>query len=862
MGFATAIMCLCQNTHDPQRFPSMGRGAGDLIFVGVIPLLFSLTFAHPVWAQFLPSAPTKSAQQTKSTPTASPAASSSMTVDIEPVALSDVAKRLEASRRLLRQVSESSEATELAGIVSQIEAVRSTFEEDAKNAQASIAASLRPEEIWDLEVAWKNRAAKIAKWQATLSNLSSELYKDFALVDREEKTWELSLKSYQGRSLPGEVERSIRNLLAEAKKVKSQVQKRLDAVLVVENQLYQWETTTSVILGNITLAKDRFRESLVVAERVPLWESMSEWAGMKLPPGGITAVFSRQLADSIDYALTHTRAVIVTIFSFMAVLIVTSLLRRKMAHWTREHPNFEEATYFLKRNFSLAMLLTLVPLLLFLAQNAPRLVIALVALVLLIPLLRLLPPFFHPAARPVLYILAGFHVLDTLRNFFLTIPLLERLSFLVADSVAIVIVVWLFRPSRIKRTQMEKATPNYLIIAPPIILLLLLASVVANIVGYFDLARVLSTGTLYSMYAAFALFGTAAALSVMFTVLLDTDWAQSLSIVRHYAKTMSLWTFRLLRLTAFAFWLEAVLNLFTVKDSVVNALVAFFTAPIKEGRVNFSLWDVIAFGLVFAAAILIARGVRLILEEDVFPRIRVARGVPTMISTVVYYTLLLFGFFLALGIGGVDINRFTLLAGAFGVGVGFGMQNIVNNFISGLILLFERPIHLGDTIEVAGVQGVVKHIGIRSSVITIQDGADAIIPNATLISEKLMNWTLTDPWRRVDVRIAVAYGSDMQEVMRILLSVAAADPNILRDPAPAVVFQGFGESALNFELRAWTLVRNNLDNKSRLSIAVFHALREGGIEIPFPQRDLNLRSVDKQIKELLSRIGPGLRKAE
>jgi potassium-dependent mechanosensitive channel len=121
-----------------------------------------------------------------------------------------------------------------------------------------------------------------------------------------------------------------------------------------------------------------------------------------------------------------------------------------------------------------------------------------------------------------------------------------------------------------------------------------------------------------------------------------------------------------------------------------------------------------------------------------------------MVSTVVYYTLLLFGFFIALGMAGVDINRFTLLAGAFGVGVGFGMQNIVNNFISGLILLFERPIHLGDTVEVAGVQGVVKHIGIRSSVITTQDGADAIIPNATLISEKLMNWTLTNDWRRVD----------------------------------------------------------------------------------------------------------------
>jgi potassium efflux system protein len=780
----------------------------------------------------------------------------------EPVPLSDVAKRLEVSRRVLRQVSERAEAAELAGIVNEIEAARNAFEDEAKSAQAAIAGSPRPEELWDLEVSWKNRAAKIAKWQATISRWRSELYKDYTLVDQEEKIWELSLKSYPARSLPNEVERAIRNFLGEAKKVKSQIQKRLDAVLVVENQLYQWETTASVILGNITLAKDRFRESLVVAERVPLWEFMREWERVKLPKGGITAVFSRQLSDSIEYALARSRDLVIIIFYFIVVLIITSLLRRKVAQWTRDHPHFEEATYFLKRNVSLALLLTLVPVLLLLAQNAPRLVISLVALVVLIPLLRLLPPFVHPAARPVLYLLAGFHILDSLRNFFLTIQLFDRLSFLVSDSVAIVIVAWLFRPSKIRQTSAENPPPPYLIVASRIVLLLLSVSLVANIVGYFDLARVLSTGTLYSIYAAFALFGTAGALSVLFTVLLDTDLARSLSIVRRYTKTMSWWTFRALRFTAFAFWLNAVLNFFTVKDSVVKALVAFFTAPIKEGRINFSLWDVIAFGLVFAAAIVIARGVRLILEEDVFPRMRVARGVPAMVSTVVYYTLLLFGFFSALGMAGVDINRFTLLAGAFGVVVGFGMQNIVNNFISGLILLFERPIHLGDTVEVAGVQGVVKHIGIRSSIITTQDGAEAIIPNATLISEKLMNWTLTNEWRRADVRVGVAYGSDLEKAMHILYSVAAADADVLREPAPAVLFQGFGDNALIFELRFWVSVHAQVDVKSRVSIALAQALREAGIEIPLPQRDLHVRSIDERVEEILTRGQPKAAKTD
>jgi small-conductance mechanosensitive channel len=233
-----------------------------------------------------------------------------------------------------------------------------------------------------------------------------------------------------------------------------------------------------------------------------------------------------------------------------------------------------------------------------------------------------------------------------------------------------------------------------------------------------------------------------------------------------------------------------------------------------------------------------------------------------MITTTVYYVILLFGFFVALGMAGVDFNRFTLLAGAFGVGIGFGLQNIVNNFLSGLILLFERPIHPGDTIEVGGVSGIVKNIGIRSSTISTGDGADAIIPNATLISEKLMNWTLTNPWRRMEIHIGVAYGSDLQKVMEILLAVAAAESSVLKDPAPAVVFQGFGDSALNFGLRFWTLVQANVDIKSKLSIELAQALQEAGIEIPFPQRDLNLKSMDNQIKELFDRDHPRLGKVK
>src|SRR5262245_56394532 len=838
--------------------PDACRSLIDLFALVAFLSFLPLSGLAAVPGQLLPKPADTAAQQTETpAPPAQPA-----TPVVEPIPLSDVAKRLESSRRQIRDVGERIQDPEISSITKEIEATRNTFAEEAKRADSAIASSLQPEELSDLENSWKSRVARLAKWQQVVSRWTNQLYKDFTLVDQEEQTWELTLKAPPAGSLPREVERAVRDLLAEIKKVKAVARKRLDAALVLENQLYQRETAISEILSGITQGRERFQEGLIVAERVPLWQIMTEWQRMGLAATEVAALLSRQFWDALEFLRTHLLGLGLTVGLFVFILIVASLLSRKVSQWTQDHPNFQEATHFLKRPVSLALLVTLVLSLIFFATNAPRMLRGLEALLLLIPVLRLLPRLLHPAAQPVLISVAVFYIFDAVANLFLSLPLLDRLFFLFLDIVAIAVLIWLLTLARVRRLSAENATPAYLIFFFRVALLLLITSLVANILGYFDLAKLLSTGTLYSAYAGFAIFGTAKALSTLFAVFLDTNLARSLAVVRRYNSVISRWGFRVFNLAAFVLSIEAMLRFFTVRDNVIGVVTDFFTAPIREGRVDFSLWDIIAFGLVLIAAVLISRAVRLLLEEDVFPRMRLGRGIPIMISTTAYYAILLFGFFFALGIAGVDVNRFTLLAGAFGVGIGFGLQNIVNNFISGLILLFERPIQPGDTIEVGGVSGIVKKIGIRSSTISTGDGADAIIPNATLISDKLMNWTLTDPWRRIEINIGVAYGSDLQKVMEILLAVANADSNVLKDPAPAVVFQGFGESTLNFALRFWTLVQANVDTKSRVSIAVAQAFGEAGIEMPFPQRDLNLKSADKQIKELFSPKGQEPRKTE
>jgi len=190
---------------------------------------------------------------------------------------------------------------------------------------------------------------------------------------------------------------------------------------------------------------------------------------------------------------------------------------------------------------------------------------------------------------------------------------------------------------------------------------------------------------------------------------------------------------------------------------------------------------------------------------------------------------------------GVNVDRITVLGGAFGIGVGFGLQNVVNNFVSGLIVLFERPVRVGDAVQIGDVQGEVRRIGIRSSTVRTWDGAEVVVPNSMLVSEKVTNWTPIDRRRRIVIPVNVAYGSVPDEVLKVLAGVAAQTPDLVAAPAPLPVFLGLGDYALTFELRVWT---DRLDRgeglRSEMGIAVYAALRDAGIAIP-TARDIRIQ---------------------
>ena len=487
-----------------------------------------------------------------------------------------------------------------------------------------------------------------------------------------------------------------------------------------------------------------------------------------------------------------------------------------------------------------------------LAASAPIGVAFVFYLFYAIPVLRLFAPLTQPKLRIFLYVFAAFYALVGL-SLVLRLPqALKRETYALLVLGALLSLGWLSRPSRVRELPVSGRILRMGVIAVRGCLALLAASLAANIAGLFSLSQVLGLAALLGPFLASCLYCGVRILKLVLSTVLRTLWARTLLEMR--ASMLERWGGQLLAIVAAFVWVRFMLRLFTIYESMKGALATVLRFPIGVGKLHFTLGDALGFVLILLGGYALANGITFLLKKMVLSRLPLKRGVPYAVSTVTYYVLLLLVALAGLSAAGVDMSKFTVLTGALGVGLGFGLQNIVNNFVSGLILLFERPIHVGDTVEVGGLVGIVRRIGARSSTVVTYQGAEVIVPNSNLLSNQVINWTLSSQWRRVDVRVFVAYGTDPEQVIKLLVGVAESHPGVLLERPPAAFFMGFGESALNFELRFWCDRQDAwFQLQSDVTVAIAKALQEAGIKIPFPQRDLHLRSVSAPAGETLMR---------
>jgi len=700
--------------------------------------------------------------------------------------------------------------------------------------------SLREEVVY-----WSGLSERAAAQRKRLTTRADELQNQLSQLDQEQARWQATRDQIHDTEGIQVVAARVQHELGAIRSIRGQAQDQLNQVLTLQNQLSETGRQISDSLAKLVEAEDRFRVRVLDRDSQPLWSSnafrnSSQPAEMRL---GRSA---HQELVSVGEFL-RTRAIGLLFIPVLYLFAVLAAIKLKNYMASRTWPGvLPEAHQVFARPFAVALMITLT-LTISETPSAPVTLVLIAYLLWMGVLFRLGPLVIPAGTRSLFYLLLTFCLIMIARGGVPLPPGLRRITLPILILGALIAFGWATRPSKLSQMGLSKWAHILLRTGIRLGLFLMAMGLLVNICGFVSLSRVLGVGTLLSAFFAAGIYCVVRIFLLALSILLESPLASSLSA--DLRRTIALWTQRVLAVVAvLLWWTRSERNILMLQDSVLANISKWLTYPITLGKAQFSIGGIITVLLILGVGYGLAKGASNLLKNILVAKLPFQRGLPYAVSKVTYYCLMLLVFTAAVTSAGVELNKFTVITGAIGVGVGFGLQNIINNFASGLILLFERPVRVGDTVEVNNLVGTVRRIGARSSTIGTFQGAEVIVPNSNLISNQVINWTLSSPWRRVEIPVGVAYGSDPGMVLQLLTRVANEHPDVMRSPAPEAFFLGFGDSALNFELRFWAAGQDTWFRlKSDVTIGMNRALNEAGIEIPFPQRDLHLRGMDLSV---------------
>ena len=774
---------------------------------------------------------------------------------IQPISASQIPGRAEETTRVMRSIRDRIAPSP---DVERVREALATFVERLDQMKADPAlenlSGMGLRGLDELDQNWASAEKRVRGWQTSLAARSTVLGEQLEILRRERAPWDLTYETRNQETLPEVLVARVQSVRNEIDAVRELLNGRLDDVLTLQNQISERLVTIEDIGARVDQAQAVFRDQMLVRlDGRPLWL-------LFVAEGDVTEAdvqdhmeqSGRQTLINVRLYLDNYPDRLIAVglsFLFLSGLMVYVRSRRRARHAAGDA---EDVIDVLSRPIAAALLVS-VAVAIMLFKNAPPALLDLVRVIGALPVFLLMRRVVPDEIKLPIYALIVLFVLDMLGAMLARTPEIQRLIDLAIAGASLGIVLWVVAPggwAAANRGGFYWQMTMRLLKAAALLLTLAL---VANIVGAISLAALLTDATLTSAYIGLALYGVVLILQGLMDNLLHSRLAAKSRGVSQRPEVIRAGFERVTNLLAAIIWAGGTLRAFRILEPVLAGLSALFLTPVTFGNFSTSLSDIFAFAVALWAGLTISKILRFVLENDVFPRVSMPRGVPSAISSMAHYAILTIAFFVALAVAGIELGKFAIIAGAVGVGIGFGLQNIVNNFISGLILLFERPIQAGDSVEMGTLFGRVVRIGIRSSTVRTFQGAEVIVPNADLIAKEVINWTLTDAHRRLEIPVGVTYSARPREVINILMAAARAHKETMREPEPFAIFVGYGASSIDFELRCWISNYNDgLRIKTELLLDIWDRLEEAGIEIPFPQQDLHLRSVDENAAATLA----------
>ena len=759
------------------------------------------------------------------------------------ISASEIPGRTADVRRLLRETRTNSQYGELLAAISaefesEAEHIVDLEEETQRRLETDGPASV----IEEAEKVWIRSGNRLEGWLELLSAGAESVTVQHAVLGEELLQWQLTRDAADDEELPEAVRQQVEETIQSIEAAQVDLYSTRDAILTLQSDVARKQ---SLVDDQLAIQREEIvsrRQGMIGVDSPPIWKAFVSPGVHGAPSEQIAVMWSKNFVAVRDYVRDHRGSLRLHLFIVIILTIGVIYYRRTAALWEKHDRSLERTVRILDRPFAAALIITLLMGGL-LHPSAPSAWHDFMGLILLFAILRMLPRMLSDEMRPVAYQLAGLYFLRQIVRLAPDGNLVNRLALLAAAAAGFFVCLWLLLRLKQPRPNLTEGWRWVLKIYLRIVAIAFLLSAIANIVGGVGFATLVILGTLYSLFSAVFLWVAVVLMEALVRVGMLTRTARSFGIVRLHADTVRETLVRWARVAAVVAWAYYTHEGFVVVENTTDALKGLLEKQISIGDFSLAPADIVIFFVVVWLTFKISQLLSFILETDVLPNLNLPRGVPGAITRLTHYAIVVIGVMIGAAAAGLDFSRINLIIGALGVGIGFGLQNVVNNFVSGLILLFERPIRVGDKVQLDTLFGIVKNIGMRASIVRTYQGAEVIVPNANLISSEVINWTLSDDRRRMELPVGVAYGTDPQFVIDLLVGVAEEHEDVMSDPAPAALFLGFGDSSLNFQIRAWTR-SDYVRVSSDLLVATNSALAAAGIEVPFPQRDLHLRSVE------------------
>jgi small-conductance mechanosensitive channel len=702
---------------------------------------------------------------------------------------------------------------------------------------------------------WAFYQRQMTSWRQTLDSTTAYYTDAAAELAQRRAVWEATRDSLSASGVTAALLDRVNVILAQFKSAEQALSRPLDDQLKLRRRANVVQTSIDAGKKEVAAAINYYDHRLFTIDAPPVWQALDDTKFTSAELQGAEAGLRLETAFISEWGAAYQPRI--QSYKVISLLLLPFLLWLSWRSRTtvNTEPAMQAAAKVLRRPLSAWILLVLIGVL-FAFPDAPLVLHQIALLFALIPVLRLLPDSVFQVLGRWPYVGTALYLLYRLNVLLLGQPMYYRLYMLAISVLTAGVLLWLLTSS-MKAPRPGSPRPQGLVrlVAWGAVGALLVA-IGANVVGNVSLAEMLTGAVLDSAYVGLALYAGANVLSSILSLLLARREMTRFAVITQHAGPLLQSLTRLVMLTALVGWVIVVANEFRMARPIYGTTKSILTHPLEIGQISVTLGSILLFLVSVYAAFWLARTVRFLLRDEVLPKMDLPRGVGNSVSSLSYYALVLIGLMVALAAAGFEMSQFALVFGALGVGIGLGLQDVVKNFVSGLILMFERPIQPGDVVEVSGTSGKVREIGMRATTLTTFEGADVVVPNGALLSEKLINWTLSDMNRRIDVEVGVAYRSDPRRVLALLREVALGTPGIQPEPAPAIVFKGFGASSLDFGVRAWTHDFGDwVTIRTEMTARIYEALMQEGIEIPFPQQDLHLRTVDVEAGQRLAAAG-------